>query len=164
MIERRDLAVQIAWEFYGLPYRWGGDDSVVGFDCSGMAVEILKSTGVLPHTGDWTANDLWLRFRGVRDSQPRTGYLVFYGTASKIIHVEFCLDGMFSIGASGGGSSLAPPDPTGDPIIDRLDRLLWLLGDEAAKLNAYVKVRPIRRRTDLVGYVDPFRNEEDHIA
>jgi cell wall-associated NlpC family hydrolase len=135
---KREVAVTVAWKMWGLPYLWGGDDPMAGFDCSGMSVEILKSVGELPHEGDWTANDLYLRYRDRRVDTPREGCLVFYGSASKITHVEFCLDESVSIGASGGGSSTTD------------------LAD-AIRQNAYIKVRPIRRRNDIVGYADPFR-------
>lgn len=136
-LNRRRLAVQIAWELYGLPYKWGGDDPLEGFDCSGDIVEILKSTGDLPHDGDWTGNDLWLRFRNERISSPVMGCVVAYGTSSKITHVMLCLDDKYCIGATGGYSV------TTDIEI-------------AADQNAFIKVRPIHYRNDLIGFFDPF--------
>ena len=44
---RKNMAFEIAWHLLGTPYRWGGDDPILGFDCSGFIVEILKSVGVL---------------------------------------------------------------------------------------------------------------------
>jgi cell wall-associated NlpC family hydrolase len=136
-MERRTLALEIAWELYGLPYKWGGDDPLEGFDCSGDIVEVLKSTGELPHDGDWNSNDLWLRFRRVRVDTPVAGGLVFYGTSSKITHVMMCISATHCIGATGGWSS------TTDIEI-------------AADQNAFIKVRPITYRDDIVGFVDPF--------
>lgn len=140
--ENRRLATRVAWANYGRPYIWGGDDTMAGFDCSGLIVEVLKSVGELPHSGDWTASLLWQRYRMQRVHRPRAGCLVFYGTASKIVHVEFCLNERHCIGASGGGSSTTTLA-------------------KAIQQNAFVKVRPIRRRSDIVGYVDPFRPQEE---
>lgn len=136
-LDERNLAVQIAWELYGLPYKWAGDDPMEGFDCSGVPVEILKSVGKLPHEGDWAGNDLWLRFRGQRITKPIRGAVACYGTSSNIKHVMFCLDSEFCIGATGGYSA------TTDIQI-------------ASDQNAFIKVRPINYRTDLVGFFDPF--------
>ena len=136
-MSKRALAIEVAWELYGLPYKWAGDDPIEGFDCSGAIVEILKSVGELPHDGDWAANDLWLRFRNKRVSNPAAGCIACYGTSSKITHVMLCLDDTFCIGAAGGYSV------TTDIEI-------------AADMNAYIKVRPIHYRSDLVGFFDPF--------
>ena len=130
----KEVALKVAWSFIGKPYIWGGDDPVRGFDCSGFAIECLKSGGVLPRSGDWTANILWGLFPHVE--HPCEGCLVFWGS-SKIIHVELCLDEKFSIGASGGGSKTTTPF-------------------DAIKQNAYVKVRPFRTREGVAGYSNPF--------
>ena len=53
----RLVAIDLAWRMYGTPYVWAGDDTMAGFDCSGMQVEILQSVGILP-AGDWTAATL----------------------------------------------------------------------------------------------------------
>jgi len=139
---RQEIATKVAWSFLGKPYLWGGDDPVAGFDCSGFMNEVLKSVGALPRKGDWTAAALRDRFAAAAVAQPYAGCLVFYGptTAGPITHVEFCLDGEHSIGASGGGSkTLSPAD--------------------AVAQNAYIKVRPILSRAGIVAYVDPFREQ-----
>ena len=60
---KRSLVCNQAWRYLGKPYIWGGDDPVGGFDCSGLVVELFKSVGKLPRQGDWTAHDLWLKFK-----------------------------------------------------------------------------------------------------
>jgi cell wall-associated NlpC family hydrolase len=131
----RETAIKVAWSFLGTPYRWGGDDPT-GFDCSGFCIEILKSVGKLPRRGDWTAAMLFDKFS--RSVGPGPGRLVFWkNNRGRIIHVEFCLDATLSIGASGGGSRTQTP------------------GD-AARQNAYVKIRPFASRPGLAGFVDPF--------
>jgi len=129
----REVAIRVAWSFLGIPYIWGGDDPMKGFDCSGFVIECLKSSGILPRIGDWTAAQLFLRFSVVDD--PIEGCLVFWGMP--ITHVELCLDNYLSFGASGGGSKT-------------------ITSEDAIKQNAYIKIRPFRQRTGISGYVDPF--------
>lgn len=134
----RDQALKIAWACYGLPYIWGGDDAVEGFDCSGLMIEILQSVGVL-RAGDWTAQELWEHVSehpiiGIAAA----GELVFWGESETAIrHVEMCIGDGLSIGASGGGRR----------IKSRAD---------AVVSNAFVKVRPIKGRGNIVGFRDPF--------
>jgi len=134
---RVETATKIAWSFLGRPYVWGGNDPNEGFDCSGLCIEILKSVGVLPRTGDWTAAMLRQKFPSI--AVPREGCLVFYQNGlAQIIHVEYCLDNELSIGASGGGSNT-------------------LTTADAMAQDAYVKVRPFKTRNGLAGYADPFQ-------
>jgi cell wall-associated NlpC family hydrolase len=134
----KEISTKLAWHFVGLPYAWGGDDAVAGFDCSGLCIELLKSVGRLPIKGDWTAQGLYNRLKHNEVTFAVEGCLVFWGkTKSSIYHVEYCIDEDLSIGASGGGSN------TKD------------LGD-AIRQNAYIKIRPFRSRAPLC-FVDPFR-------
>jgi len=132
----KQIATKVAWSFLGKPYLWGGDDPIDGFDCSGFCIEILKSVGVLPRGGDWTAAGLYRRF--TNRNIPQEGCLVFWHKNNHVIHVEYCLDDRVSIGASGGGSNTT----------DEAD---------AIRQNAYIKVRPFHTRTGLYGFVDPFK-------
>jgi len=132
-------AKDYAFLFVGIFYKWGGDDPS-GFDCSGITIEILKSVGMLPRKGDWTAHGLYSLFSDHKVASPEAGCLaVWWNSAgTKIIHVEFCIDEYRTIGASGGGSSTTT-------------------ADEAIKQNAYIKVRPINYgRSGKVEFVNPF--------
>jgi len=133
-------ALKIAWKLYGQPYRWGGDDPLAGFDCSGFVIEILKSVRALPLQGDWTADGLYRIFKN-NPCQPKPGAVVFFpGNSGQMRHVEFCLNEKLTIGASGGGSGTR--------------------GFTAAvAANAFVKVRPIPENPDLV-FVDPFTTNQ----
>ena len=131
------IATRYAWRFVGRPYRWGGDDPMAGFDCSGLCIEILQSVGILPRRFDTTAHGLFHKF-------PRAGYgapgcLVFWhgSVKSKIIHVEFCIGDGLAIGASGGGSRTTTTE-------------------DAIRQNAFVKIRPVASRDGVAGYADPF--------
>ena len=54
----KNIVSSLAFKFIGLPYIWGGDDTIKGFDCSGFVIELFKSVGILPRKGDWTAETL----------------------------------------------------------------------------------------------------------
>lgn len=133
-----DIAIETAWAYLGRPYHWGGDDPMEGFDCSGFVIELLKSAGLLPEDGDWTAEGLYQYFKDREVTKPEEGCLVFFcGLNTKAFHIEFCLNGEFSIGASAGGSDTQTPE-------------------DAIKQNAYIKVRPIHRGNALLKFVNPF--------
>lgn len=135
-MDAREVAMKTAWNYLGKPYLWGGDDPMAGFDCSGLVIECLKSAGKLERGGDWRARDLFGLFLEV--PEPYEGCLVFYGIPD-IVHVEICIDSVFSIGASGGGSKTNT------------------LHDAIAQ-NAYIKIRPFRSRGGIHGFVDPFKD------
>lgn len=135
------LALMVAREQLGKPYLWAGDDPMAGFDCSGLMIEILKSCGMLPRSGDWTADQL-MKVHGwpVSDSLG-PGCLVFWGTAERATHVEMIYTrigtDIFTIGASGGGSKT-------DDLQAAVDH------------NAYVKIRPITGHPGYISIRDPF--------
>lgn len=147
------IAEKVAWSYIGKFYKWGGDDPS-GFDCSGYAIEILKSVGKLLRKGDWTAEGLYKIFEQKATDKPYSGCLVFWGYCVSnmdpgilvnnqkyhITHVEFCISDTLSIGASGGGSRT-------------------LTESDAIRDNAYIKVRPIVRDGLVVFYVDPFLSD-----
>ena len=136
----KDIADKIAFKFLGKPYIWGGDDPVSGFDCSGFCVEILKSIGLLPRKGDWTAQGLWSKFyKKCEVDKPYNGCLIFWSNArgDKIIHVEYAVNKYLAIGASGGGSKTQ----------NRAN---------AISQNAYIKVRPWASRPRVKGFIDPY--------
>lgn len=96
--------LRIAWVYLERPYIWGGNNPA-GFDCSGLVIEALKSVGVLPRKGDWTAAGLFTRFGGIGQAAARPGDRVFWD--EPIAHVEMIAHlgpPKLSIGASGGGS------------------------------------------------------------
>jgi len=134
----REISTQVAWQLLGTPYKWGGNDPLAGFDCSGFCIELLQSVKRFPLKEDTTAKGLWLLFKNCRVSFAQEGCLVFWGDdESSIRHVEYCLNEDLSIGASGGGSNT-------NSVQDAIDQ------------NAYIKIRPIRSRPGVVGFVDPF--------
>jgi len=132
----KKIASFLAFKFVGLPYIWGGDDAVAGYDCSGFVIEILKSIGLLPKSGDWTALGLYNIFKNKSVLNAKEGCLVFFAKNSKINHVEYVWKKGLMIGASGGGSRT-------------------LTRKDAITQNAYVKIRPLRK--DIFAIVNPFK-------
>ena len=132
--------IDYAMQFVGKPYIWGGDDPILGFDCSGLVQELLASVGEDP-PGDQNADTLFRYFKKHgRDwngeMTPEAGCLAFYGTASKIGHVVMCIDNYRMIEAGGGGSAVTN-------------------ASLAAARNAYIRIRPIDSRADLVSVLRP---------
>lgn len=137
---KRNIAVDLLKKFLGVPYKWSGNDTIGGFDCSGLVIEVLQSTGIMPRKEDHTADGLSRLYPETDILQ--AGVLVFYDWNNDGVmeHVEMVAlvddDGeIFTIGASGGGSDTTTLQA-------------------ASQSNAFVKLRPI-----LSGYkkaVDPY--------
>lgn len=129
-----------AYSFLGTPYRWGGDDPMTGIDCSGLALEVLKAAGLFKGPFDTTAQGLCteLLLKGAaKTKSPEELCLAFYGKSDKEInHVGICVSPTHIIEAGGGGSK----------VIDI---------KTAAVANAYVRIRPIDHRSDIVCVLKP---------
>lgn len=136
---KREIFVQLCMQFLNIPYRWGGDDPIKGYDCSGLVQELLAMIGIDPK-GDQTAQGLYDHFNSTSDVNKlnmTTGSLCFYGeSTSKISHVGMILDDDYMIEAGGGGS--------------KTNSL-----DDAAAQNAYIRIRPFTTRRDLVAVLTP---------
>lgn len=126
-----------ALSFVGRPYRWGGDDPMAGYDCSGFVQELLDSCGIDP-AGDQTAQALYNFFSLAGELNKRgCGSLVFYGASkSRISHVAMMLDEHRIIEAGGGDSRTKTEE-------------------DAVKQNAYIRVRHFLRRKDLIAVIRP---------
>lgn len=134
-----NLLKEYSMSHLGIPYKWGGDDPMLGYDCSGFVQELLMSAGTHPNPKqDFTAQGLYNYFaKHGSYNVCSLGSLAFYGKShEKITHIAFCLDQKTMIEAGGGGSR----------TID---------SDMAAKHNAYVRIRPINNRSDLVVCIMP---------
>lgn len=129
-----------AMSFVGKPYRWGGDDPMASFDCSGLCIEILQSCGEFAHKKDTTSQGLWYKFKRQGRSiwpTPSFGALVFFGKDEhNINHIAFMLDSWRMLEAGGGGSHVVTIE-------------------DAIKYNAFIRVRPLVIRRDLVAMAMP---------
>lgn len=134
----RATAIDYAKRFIGLPYIWGGDDPIAGFDCSGLVVEVLQAVGLIPDGSDFTAHSLYQHFLEQAVIHPCGGCLAFCYRDTKIHHVELLIDDLHTVGASGGGSAT-------------------LTASDAIASNAFVKMRPLSHLGDRVLFCDPFK-------
>lgn len=122
----------------GTPYLWGGPHRLVGEDCSGLVIEdFLLPAGLWKPGNDATSGGIYTHFvragaAVVTGHLPSFGDLLFFGKDSAgISHIAIALNGTQMIEAGGGRSTTTTL--------------------QAAKLaGAYVRVRPITNRTDLV--------------
>ena len=134
--DMRDILILYALQFVGLPYRWGGDDPILGFDCSGMMQEILAAAGIDP-PGDQNANGLYNYFKKNHASTERkAGALIFYGDGKRVNHCGFFVSENHVIEAGSGNSKTTS-------------------SAMAARQNAYVRMRPYNARKDIMGIFFP---------
>lgn len=137
----KDIYQPILRRFLNLPYRWGGDDPIEGYDCSGLVKELLSIIDLDP-VGDQTAQGLYNYFSKTNGfkipiDKADIGYLCFYGVDSThISHVAMCYTSEEIIEAGGGTSKTVNLQ-------------------DAAKQNAYVRIRSIFRRKDLIAVIKP---------
>ncbi len=138
-MNQREAALHYVEKFIGLPYVWGGDHPALGYDCSGLIIEMLQAVGIMGRTEDTSAAGLYTRFKAKQIKEPIPGALAFWRNATGAIsHVEvivMLLGEPITIGASGGGSTTYNKEI-------------------AIKQGAFVKMRPIR--DGYVALVDPF--------
>lgn len=132
----KDQFVQACFQYLNIPYIWGGDDPIIGYDCSGLAQELYAMIGIDP-PGDQTAQALYNHFRNTSQLKGDVGSLVFYGKSkTSITHVGVMISLSQMIEAGGGGSKTKS-------------------SSDAARQNAYIRIRPINRRTDIVAVLQP---------
>jgi cell wall-associated NlpC family hydrolase len=140
-------ATKVAWSLYGIPYKWGGDDPMYGYDCSGFVIEILQSVGILDSRGDWTAAGLYRKFFDKRIDNPQCGALAFYKhTGGTVYHVKYCVNDELTLGADGGGSTTTDLN-------------------KAASKNAFIKLRPLNQILMSRGgieFVNPFMKDKEN--
>lgn len=132
---RFDL-IQYLYNFIGAPYAWGKEGPTkVGFDCSGLVLEGLRSIGKWGRddaSSQQIHNVLAEKHGSISISLKDTGSLVFFGKDAKsITHIGIAINNYQYIEAGGGDSK----------TVDK----------------GMVRIRPFSWRKDLIAVVDIFK-------
>lgn len=136
--KRLDSVLDYAKSFIGTPYRWGGRHPSEGLDCSEFVQIVLRAVGFDP-PGDQTAQTLYDKLKNCSSiPDPQAGAVLFFGkSVTKMSHVALALDELLMIEAGGG------------------DRTTTTL-QRAIEQRAFIRIRPIKSRTDLLDCLLPF--------
>lgn len=132
------IILDYAWHLAAIPYRFGGANPMIGFDCSGMCVELLQASGYIPRHTDYSAQGLYelCTKKGIINKR-EIGSLSFYGkSVSEVDHVAFHLSRFYVLEAG-----------SGDHTTKTLER--------AIEQNAFVRVSPYLYRKDYLGSILP---------
>lgn len=119
-------------------YQYGGENPIIGFDCSGYVEELLKAAGELPwNAPKMNAQQIHDFYDHKVGSSFTAGALSFYGQdLLHITHIGFCLDSNIMLESAGGDSTT---------VTDA----------RAIQQDAFVKMRPIRYRKDFLTVLKP---------
>jgi cell wall-associated NlpC family hydrolase len=101
----RNEIIRTAERFIGVPYKWGGESTVSGFDCSGLTMVVYQLNGLdLPRT----SGEQWAAGRPVGERDLSQGDLVFFATrgGTKVSHVGIYLGGDTFLHAPRRGNSI----------------------------------------------------------
>jgi cell wall-associated NlpC family hydrolase len=101
----RNEITRTAERFIGVPYKWGGESTVSGFDCSGLTMVVYQLNGLdLPRT----SNEQWKAGRPVTEKEISKGDLVFFSArgSGKISHVGIYLGNDSFLHAPRQGSAI----------------------------------------------------------
>ena len=85
-VDLREEIVQTAMNYIGISYKWGGESSSEGFDCSGLTMTVYQLNGLdLPRT----SRQQWRAGTAVARNELLRGDLVFFATAGgrRVSHV-----------------------------------------------------------------------------
>jgi len=101
----RNEIIRTAERFIGVPYKWGGESTVSGFDCSGLTMVVYQLNGLdLPRT----SGEQWTAGRAVEAQEISQGDLVFFATrgGKRVSHVGIYLGGDLFLHAPGQGNKI----------------------------------------------------------
>ncbi len=101
----RQEILRTAERFIGVPYRWGGESTTDGFDCSGLTMVVYQLNGLeLPRT----SADQWRAGRPIDPHELAQGDLVFFSTRGRgrVSHVGIYLGGDTFLHAPGRGTPI----------------------------------------------------------
>lgn len=101
----RDHLIKTAKRYIGVPYRWGGESAVSGFDCSGYTMVIYQQNGLnLPRS----SRQQWKAGKPIAPSQLLKGDLVFFATSGgkQVSHVGIYMGADKFLHAPGRGRKI----------------------------------------------------------
>lgn len=117
--------------YIGTPYKWGGNNPLEGFDCSGLVCELLRAQGKIDKT-DYSAAALYDLTKKKQTDKYTRGCLAFYGkNLAAITHVAYLINSDTVVEAGGGNSET-------------------VTFEVAAMRGACVRIRPLKYRKDLL--------------
>ena len=144
----RQEIVDYARMFAFIPYNYGGDNPLIGLDCSQACIEWYRRFGIYPPHADDTAAGLLVRYKKYRTQYPHKAGLAFWvNDNNRTCHVALIIGIQFD---AGGNKDVW--------VIEASGRGAATVSRETAiKHRAYIKERPLGydRGLFLVGYVDP---------
>lgn len=137
----KTILLSLAIKLIGIPYKWGGNNPLTGYDCSGLCNDLLRAQGIVGNRQDLTAyglHNFLVNTRKWRKSEIcDLGDIIFYGPNVKgIRHCAMALDQNFMIEAGGGDSTT-------------------LTLEQAQQKNANVRIRQIDYRKDYLLCLTP---------
>ena len=129
--------IEYAKSFITVPYKWGGNSPIFGYDCSGFIQEVLKSVGLDP-AGDQSAQALYDHLSKKSISKKASaGCIAFFGeSVHRITHVALVINDTQMIEAGGGGAEV-----TGIHIAD--------------SKSAFIRIRLLSNRNDCCAILFP---------
>ena len=101
----REKIVNTAKQYIGVNYRWGGQSSSAGFDCSGLTMVVYRLNGLdLPRS----SRQQWQTGRPVDTRHLSKGDLVFFATTGgrKVSHVGIYIGDNRFLHAPGNGRKI----------------------------------------------------------
>jgi len=147
----RDEIVGYAESYLHLPYRWGGDNPLVGLDCSQFVIEVFRRFGFFEPGVDMAAQRLWEFWARLAVPVPiRAGVAFWKNSIGRVCHTGIIKGETFQRFESGGyRADVTVIEATGgQDITTRV---------AAEKARAMVVERSLGydRGVILAGYVDP---------
>ena len=134
----RNKAVEYIQRFIGKPYIYGGQGPD-GFCCSGIVVAVLRGIGKLGTKEDLSGDGLYQKYHEGREQKtPYAGCLVFWFKKGIAYHVAMLIDNSYIVEAGGGDSDTQT-------------------AEDAARDDAFVRMRPIGYRGKNYKIIDPFK-------
>ena len=131
-------SIDYMMQFAGVPYIFGGNNPMTGWDCGALLTEWLKVTGEIPYNADLSAQMIFDKYERNSTSGLFTrGAIAFYGSeVRKISHVGLLLNSYQMLEAGGG-------DHTTTTL------------EEAKKRGAMTRVRLVHYRKDFIVTLKP---------